>query len=198
MFSAIASVFGRPWRQRPVGGSPVFRALLIGTLCLPVPAWGQQLDFEVDNVSLQQIVAPRSVAPDAPTLTGGMAPTGSDVLVLQQGLENTAATYVEASPGGAIATLQLGQANTAVAVIKDSPGSVLAQAQIGTGTTSAVGVIGGNDNAVATAQIGHGLGVAVGLVDSQETTITYGQAGQNYSGGVVIKNAPPGTVIHLN
>ena len=183
---------------QPVWRGPVFRALLTGVLCLPALAGAQPLDFELDNITFEQIVAPRGIVPDAPALNSGPGPSGSDVLVLQRGQENRAATSIDASPGGAIATVQLGQDNTAVAAIVESPGSVIAQAQIGTGNSSAVGIIGGFDNAVATAQIGQGLGAAVGLVDSQQTTITYGQAGQDYSGGVVIKNAPPGIVIRLN
>lgn len=194
MFPAIAPITA-PYRRCR---RSAFRALLVGVLCLPTLAGAQPLDFELDNVTFQQIVAPRAMAPDALALNGSMGPSGTDVLVLQRGQDNRAATYIDSSPGGAIATLQLGRENIVAAVIVESPGSVIAQAQIGAGNISAVGIIGGNDNAVATAQIGQGLGVAVGLVDSQQTTITYGQAGQDYSGGVVIRNAPPGTVIRLN
>ena len=51
---------------------------------------------------------------------------------------------------------------------------------------------------IATAQIGNNLGINFGLVNSKGTRVVYGQAGSNYSGGIVVRNAPPGTVITLN
>lgn len=131
---------------------------------------------------------------------GGSAetsPAGFNAM-LQKGDANNAMVRMSASPAAGNATLQYGIGNGAWSVIHASPGSSIAQTQIGTGNAGLVGIFGGRDNRVATAQVGEGLSLAVGLVNSVGTDVIYGQAGQDVNGGVVIMNAPAGTVVRLN
>lgn len=169
-------------------------------------AYAEPISFQVDNVQIEQVVsAGQQQANSAanPALAGKTGPSalpgsGSSSVLLQQGEANAAGAVISGSDGAAAAALQAGSANTAIAVIEDSPGSKIGQVQIGTGNVAAAAIVGGGGNTVATAQIGSGLGALIGLVDSVDTTITYGQAGQNYNGGIIIKNAPPGTSIKVN
>lgn len=165
-------------------------------------ALAEPISFQVDNASVEQIVAgqqQRSYEPMAGILDPStLTEAGSSVVILQRGEDNAATSHVRNSPGAGIATLQIGAQNSAIAAIEDSPGSVIGQVQIGNGNTSVAAIVGGSGNTLATAQIGNGLGALVGLVNSQDTVVTYGQAGQDYNGGVVIKNAPPGTHIKIN
>ncbi|WP_157384441.1 hypothetical protein [Nitratireductor soli] len=184
---------------RPVLLGPVLLAILTGGSW---PVFAEPLSFQVDNASVEQIVAgqqQRNYEPFAGILDpAALTDAGSSVVILQRGENNAAASHVRNSPGAGIATLQFGAQNNAIATIDNSPGSVIGQVQIGDGNTSIAAIVGGAGNTLATAQIGNGLGALVGLVNSQDTVVTYGQAGQNYNGGVVIKNAPPGTRIKIN
>ena len=174
-------------------------ASLLGIAYSPA-ATAQQIDFEVDNVTLEQVIA--SEANMAPGLPEGALleaeGTGSNTFILQAGNGNFGLTSIVNSPGSLAAVLQSGDSNTAAAVIQDSPGSSIATVQIGNNNNTLAGIVGGSDNTIGTAQIGDNLGLAVGLVNSEGTTVTYGQGGENYSGGIVIRNAPPGTVVRLN
>lgn len=124
--------------------------------------------------------------------------SGSYTYASQFGANNTASTYTSRSGRAAIATLQLDDDNSSQAVIIDSPGSVIAQFQLGVSNSSDVAIIGGYANEIATLQAGNGLGISLGLIDSSHTQIVYGQVGSGYSGSVVFRNAPAGTVIRLS
>lgn len=172
---------------------------------------GQSLNFVVQND-----LSPREIYVSSRQGTGG-APANSNAATqaalssqqnrfnsvgfsnysLQYGGDNFSGAYTNNSPGSSVAAIQYGQSNSAVALIEDSPGSVVAQFQLGSDLSSDVFIIRGQNNNVATAQLGNSLGISFGLVDSTETTVVYGQAGENYSGGIVVRNAPPGTVIRL-
>ncbi|WP_212523118.1 hypothetical protein [Actibacterium sp. MT2.3-13A] len=188
----------RPWPRCPAGVAGALLALGLATA-----AQAQDLSFSVGNFSLEQLVVANGQNPYTATLPNGLGSAESTnrsatSIIVQQGSGNRASAYSTNSPGAALASIQLGQSNRAVGVIEDSPGSTIAQAQFGSNNDSLVGILRGADNAVSTVQLGDGLGASVALVDSTSTTVVYGQAGQNYNGGIVIRNAPPGTVVKLN
>ncbi|MDF3384594.1 MULTISPECIES: hypothetical protein [unclassified Sulfitobacter] len=161
----------------------------------------QEITFQIENsVSLEQIVTAQDV------LTAGQpgmvrrseASLGSTAFISQEGRLNNAQNFTSRSPGASTSTLQIGLNNRSIGAIIDSPGSAIAQLQAGRENFSLVGIVGGADNAVSTLQLGNELGVSVGLVNSTGTKVVYGQVGEGYNGGVVIRNAPPGTVVKLN
>lgn len=188
-------------------------AITVYTLTvLSQAASAQNLDFQVENFSLEQIVtsgaastrfqqplliATPSITTSAP-INAETISVGSNSVILQGGSLNFANTFITRSPGSNVATLQQGGQNKAYAIIDESPESDISQVQLGQQNFSVVGIFGGKENTVSTAQIGAQLEVAVGLVDSIKTKVVYGQAGTEYSGGIIIRNAPPGTVIRLN
>ena len=179
---------------------PVALAAAFCLLQIAAAARAQSIDFQVGNISLEQVVsaAPQSPSPEVLAVLDDDAPQTTNTVILQHGTNNTASASTSGSPGSAIAALQLGDKNDNYAVILDSPGSKIGSVQIGTNNPVVTGIFGGSDNTIGTAQVGSGLGMAVGLVNSESTTVVYGQAGKDYNGGVVIKNAPPGTVVRLN
>lgn len=160
----------------------------------------QNVDFEIGNLSLEQIVVTSQALPSANSASSMNVPfqTTSSSVILQGGVENSALFYSEGTVGNATVSYQLGQQNTTQGIILDSPGSAIAQFQLGEVNRSDVAIVGGSDNSIATVQIGNRLGVSVGLLDSEGTTVVYGQVGNDYNGSVVFKNAPAGTVITLN
>ena len=163
----------------------------------------QDIDFQVNNlVSLEQVVTMQERL-QAETLSPMLENRidrfeGSSSVIIQDGIRNNGETYISSSPGALAAIAQIGVANSATGVIIDSPGSSVAQFQAGRDNSSVVGIIGSANSHVSTLQIGNNLDVAVGLLDSSDTQVVYGQMGSDYNGGIVIKNAPPGTVVRLN
>lgn len=164
-------------------------------------ASAQEVSFQIDNFfSLEQIVAQeaydassQSAPIDEMTLSGG-----SSSAITQEGTSNFAQSFVARSSDALTGIAQSGNSNASTAVILDSPDSAIAQLQVGDSNISVVGIIGGSENGVSTLQLGNNLGVSVALVNSTGTKVVYGQAGRDYNGGVVIRNAPVGTVIKLN
>jgi hypothetical protein len=176
-------------------------ALALAAALTPLPLAAGDIELPVDAVSIFHLATQPRVLPEQipmPSRVGARPRPASNSAILQAGTGNRAYSGAMASPGAVLGTFQTGEANTAQAAILESPGSAIAQTQIGDGNISVVGIIGGRENTIATGQIGNALGVAIGLVDSIRTQITYGQTGQGYSGGIVILNAPAGTVITLN
>ncbi|MEM9247271.1 MAG: hypothetical protein AAGB05_01095 [Pseudomonadota bacterium] len=123
--------------------------------------------------------------------------SGSFNISGQTGIDNATFSSIFASPGAVTASEQLGERNSANAIISNSPQSVAAQFQFGSDLSSDIAIVGGRANAVGTTQFGNNLGVSIGLIDSVETTVVYGQLGEGYSGSIVFRNAPAGTVITL-
>lgn len=177
----------------------VFLAAGIGVAHSVPVARAQSIDFQIGNVSLEQVTSSRSHAsPEADAIANGENIQTSHTMILQHGDGNSATASTSGSPGSLIATLQAGEDNRNISVIVDSPGSKIGSVQIGRDNTAILGIVGGSGNTIGTAQIGSNLGALVGLVNSEDTTVLYGQAGKDYNGGIVIKNAPPGTVVRLN
>lgn len=176
------------------------RVITLGiVLSLPSAAIGQNIDFRVDNITLEQTVATNQMIANSAVVPRNMTPDlGSTTVILQQGDRNSAHTGIFNSNGGAVATLQVGDQNKTVAAIVDSPGSAIAQVQIGNNNSSIIGIVGGSDNIAATAQVGSNNHARIGLENSTGTTVTFGQAGGNHNGGIVIKNAPRGTRIRID
>tara|TARA_R110002012_G_scaffold47399_1_gene124200 strand:- start:4277 stop:4861 length:585 start_codon:yes stop_codon:yes gene_type:complete len=160
----------------------------------------QEITFQIENsVSLEQIMTAQDFLTATPQVVERRdAFSGSTSIISQEGTRNSAQNYISRSDNAFSSTLQVGVDNTSIGAIIDSPRSVIAQLQAGGNNFSLVGIVGGADNAVSTLQLGNDLGVSVGLVNSTETKVVYGQAGEGYNGGVVIRNAPPGTVVKLN
>ena len=162
----------------------------------------QDIDFQVNNlVSLEQVITIQERL-QAETLSPMHENRidrfeGSSSVIIQDGIRNFGETYISSSSGALVAIAQIGVSNSATGVIIDSPGSSVAQFQAGRDNSSLVGIIGSANSHVSTLQIGNNLDVAVGLVDSNDTQVVYGQMGSDYNGGIVIKNAPPGTVVRL-
>jgi hypothetical protein len=175
----------------------------VAFLAVATQSSAQDIDFQVNNlVSLEQVITMQDRL-QAETLS----PTferridrfeGSSSVIIQDGTRNLGETYISSSSGAVAGIAQIGVSNSATGVIIDSPGSSVAQFQAGRDNSSLVGVIGGANSHVSTLQIGNNLDVAVGLVDSTDTQVVYGQIGSDYNGGIVIRNAPPGTIIRLN
>ena len=172
-------------------------------LVIATQSSAQDIDFQVNNlVSLEQVITMQDQL-QAETLSPMLESRidrfeGSSSVIIQEGTRNFGETYISSSSGAVAGIAQVGASNSATGVIIDSPGSSVAQFQAGRDNSSLVGIIGGANSHVSTLQIGNNLGVAVGLVDSTDTQVVYGQAGSDYNGGIVIKNAPPGTVVRLN
>ena len=161
----------------------------------------QEVTFQIENsVSLEQVVTAQDVLTAAQRGASRRDDTslGSTAFISQEGRLNNAQNFISRSRRASSSTLQVGLNNRSISAIIDSPGSAIAQLQAGRDNFSLVGIVGGADNAVSTLQLGNELGVSVGLVNSTETKVVYGQAGEGYNGGVVIRNAPPGTVVKLN
>lgn len=164
-------------------------------------AAAQEVTFQIENsVSLEQIVTAQDVLTAAQQVVARRddTPLESTAFISQEGRLNNAQNFIFRSRGAASSILQVGLNNKSIGAIIDSPGSAIAQLQAGKDNFSLVGIVGGADNAVSTLQLGNELGVSVGLVNSTGTKVVYGQAGEGYNGGVVIRNAPPGTVVKLN
>lgn len=176
------------------------RILLFACFLLTDAAMAQQIEFQVDNVTLEQVITSESNMssglPDGALLEADDVGSGS--FIFQSGDGNFASTGIVNSPGSLAAVLQSGDSNSSLAVIQDSPGSAIATVQIGDSNSTVAGIVGGSNNTIGTAQIGNNLGLAVGLENSEGTTVVYGQGGENFNGGIVIRNAPPGTVVTLN
>ncbi|MEL7175954.1 MAG: hypothetical protein AAGK28_05475 [Pseudomonadota bacterium] len=178
---------------------PLNALTAIAIFALSSPAIAQNIDFRVENITLEQTVSTgQALNPNVFSNSDASTPTGSTSVILQRGDNNQASSGVFNSQDAATATLQIGDQNTAVAAIIDSPGSTIAQVQIGTNNTSLIGIVGGSDNTAATAQIGSNQTARIGLQNSTGTTVTFGQAGRNHNGGIVIKNAPRGTRIRVD
>lgn len=158
------------------------------------------LDFTVNNLSLEQVIVSRGNGNLGSHLPQGPVPTaGTNAsIILQGGTRNSAHFFTSESNGSATVAYQVGDSNESLGAVIDSPNSIIAQFQLGNGNSSDVAIIGGQENAIATVQIGNSLGASVGLVNSERTTLVYGQAGNSYNGSIVIENAPPGTVITLD
>ncbi|WP_339760157.1 hypothetical protein [uncultured Sulfitobacter sp.] len=176
-------------------------AFVFAAFIVPSSAFAQDVTFQIDNfVSLEQIIAQQAyvTSTGATPMDNSVQAAGSTSSIVQQGTANFAQSFSANSSNAVIGIAQAGNDNTSIAVIVDSPDSAIAQLQLGNSNSSVVGIIGGSDNGVSTLQLGNNLGVSVALVDSTGTKVVYGQAGNDYNGGVVIKNAPVGTVIKLN
>ncbi|MAM00296.1 MAG: hypothetical protein CL583_17795 [Alteromonadaceae bacterium] len=161
----------------------------------------QEITFQIENsVSLEQVVTAQDTLRAAQQVQTRRdeGPLGSTAFISQEGRLNNAQNFISQSRGASSSTLQVGLNNRSISAIIDSPGSAIAQLQAGRDNFALVGIVGGADNAVSTLQLGNELGVSVGLVNSTGTKVVYGQAGEGYNGGVVIRNAPPGTVVKLN
>jgi len=159
-------------------------------------AQAQDFGFQVSNgLTLEQVVVTQETATAAPFQSRNL---GSSAVITQSGQDNSAVSSITESPDAGTLVFQQGISNSVLAVIENSPGSAIAQAQFGSNNFSAAAIIGGSENGIASAQIGNTLSNSVALVDSVGTMVVYGQAGQGYSGGIVVRNAPRGTIVRLN
>lgn len=170
------------------------------TVLIAAPVFAQDFEFNISNgVSIQQLAATQQQV-EAQTIARQRqsASTQSTSLIAQAGNANSAANYTLNSKYAGVLAYQLGDGNISSASIVDSPGSSVAQIQIGNDNTSRVGVMGGQDNSVATVQISNSNAISIGLLNSRGTQVVYGSAKSGYRGVVIVKDAPKGTIIHLD
>lgn len=167
---------------------------------IAAPAFAQDFEFNISNgVSIQQLAATQQqVEVQAITRQRQSVSTQSTSLIAQAGNANSAANFTLNSKYAGVLAYQIGDGNISSASIVDSPGSSVAQIQIGSDNTSRVGIMGGQDNSVATVQISNSNAISIGLINSRGTQVVYGSAKSGYRGVVIVKDAPKGTIIHLD
>ncbi len=153
---------------------------------------------QVNGVSVEQVVITPGTTAQRPFVSDTALARNLGSVILQQGTRNQASVFNSGSSGATGLLLQAGQRNTGAIVIEDSPGSVVGLVQVGRDNTLVGLVRGGRDNTVAGVQVGNNLTGAVGLENAQDVTLTYGQAGASYTGGIIIRNPPPGSTITVN